>query len=331
MYIGNMALNIDETMNQMAYKVGPLLYMPATKENASRTVTEKSIRGLSAVAFCLEDAIADEMLEEAENRLIKTLEEIARSGCCGNSRPMLFVRVRNPKHLVTFGRKVQKHGCKVTGFIFPKFDTSNAESYIEVANALDDVWDSKPCFMPILESQPIASALTRHDELNQIKSLLDCCKNEVLNVRVGGNDLCSQFGLRRSCHQNIYQIGAVRDALIDILSVFGKDYVVSGPVWEYFGSDGDLWQKGLLAELELDKINGFIGKTAIHPCQVPVIARSLMVTKSDYDDARSILNWRSKEAVLKSQSGNRMDELKTHERWAYRTICLADAFGIIGE
>ena len=48
--------------------------------------------------------------------------------------------------------------------------------------------------------------------------------------------------------------------------------MLSGPVWEYFGEDlQGAWAEGLRQELALDRLNGFIGKTAVHPAQLPII------------------------------------------------------------
>ncbi len=47
------------------------------------------------------------------------------------------------------------------------------------------------------------------------------------------------------------------------------DYVVSGPVWEYY--DGPGWESGLRQELEDDRLCGFVGKTVIHPKQIELV------------------------------------------------------------
>lgn len=79
------------------------------------------------------------------------------------------------------------------------------------------------------------------------------------------------------------------DILIDIVAAFGTQYVVSGPVWEYYSGEG--WEEGLRREMELDLLNGFTGKTVIHPNQIPVVNEMLRVSQRDYADARAILNW----------------------------------------
>jgi citrate lyase beta subunit len=168
------------------------------------------------------------------------------------------------------------------------------------------------------------------EELYSIKEILDSVSEYVLNVRVGGNDFCNIFGLRRKSHQTIYDIGVVRDILVDILNVFSSDYVVSGPVWEYFGKNADgEWAKGLRRELELDRLNGFIGKTAIHPEQLPIIRESLMVDADDYADSIKILDWKAdKMAVEASSDKSRMNEVKCHTNWARKTFILGNLYGI---
>ncbi len=313
----------------MAYRVGALLYVPATNEGISAKMLRNEIAGLSSVAFCLEDAISDAMLESAEGQLMKSLAALSSVDADLQNLPMTFVRIRDPKHLESIARKLSSNGLSISGFVLPKFDSSNAEEYIAKAQEADGVWRDGMRLMPILESGAIASPVLRMAELVRIKGVLDKHRNAILNVRVGGNDLCNFYRLRRTFTQNIYQIGVVRDALLDILAVFAKDYIVSGPVWEYFGtSDDKSWREGLEAELELDKLNGFIGKTAIHPCQIPVINKALMVSKEDFEDAQGILSWSSEDAVSRSNSGNRMDEIKTHKRWAQRVMDLAEIYGV---
>ena len=123
-------------------------------------------------------------------------------------------------------------------------------------------------------------------------SSADSLSRHMLTSILPGNDFSNLYGLRRPVDATVYSAGIVRDILVDILNVFARDYVVSGPVWEYFeDKKGNAWSEGLRQELELDRINGFIGKTAIHPSQLPYIYESLQVTRTDYEDARQLLRW----------------------------------------
>ena len=60
--------------------------------------------------------------------------------------------------------------------------------------------------MPIIEDARVAHKETRLDELLSIKKVLDENKHLVLNVRVGGTDFSSCFGVRRGINYTIYDI-----------------------------------------------------------------------------------------------------------------------------
>ncbi|KIR03944.1 putative ATP/GTP-binding protein [Lachnospiraceae bacterium TWA4] len=91
--------------------------------------------------------------------------------------------------------------------------------------------------------------------------------------------------------------------------------MISGPVWEYYS--GNDWKLGLEHELKEDKLCGFIGKTVIHPNQIPIVNLAYQVSQMDYEDAKAILNWDKKNPsfVSGSLSNERMNEYKTHTNW----------------
>ena len=313
----------------LPYKVGGLLYTPALDPHIGEKLRNGAIKGLSSLALCLEDSIEDGALDRAEQELCRTLAQFEGI----DELPLLFVRVRTPQHLCTVHRMLGGLSDLLCGYVLPKFDLSNANRYMELFDRFHDARRSALYYMPILESGMVASILHRRENLVQIKELLDVDREHILNIRVGGNDFCNLFGIRRHEDQSIYDIGVVRDILSDIVNVFGADYVVSGPVWEYFGDDPNAgWAEGLRKEISLDRINGFIGKTAIHPSQLPIIRECMRPQRSDYEDAVRILNWTSDgRAVQKSAGGARMNEQKCHTRWAQKTAALAEIYGIAEE
>ena len=321
---------------KLQYMVGGLLYMPAFQDNVVQKIKSKKITGLTSVAFCLEDAIRDEALEEAERKLSCILAELrpVYANESGKGRnPLLFVRVRTPEHMRYISDLLGENENLLTGYILPKFDLTNGAAYMNAIRDINEKHEESLYVMPVLESSMIADNATRLSVLKQIRDLLDDRHEYVLNVRVGGNDFSNLYGLRRPVHTTIYSVGVVRDILVDILNMFARDYVISGPVWEYF-DDGKsfAWLDGLMQELELDRINGFIGKTAIHPSQLPYIFDSLKVSRSDYEDAKQLLRWNvEKLGVVKSADGSRMNEVKTHRRWAERIKALGDMYGIRDE
>lgn len=316
-----------ETDKLLPYRVGGLLYTPALNQSVAEKIVSGLYGEIMSIAFCLEDSVDDFALKEAESQLIKILGVLSESK---KQLPMLFVRIRTPMHMKYIHNMLGDLTNILTGYILPKFDTGNMREYSDLIKVFNEGSRHKLYIMPILESKEISDALNRLDILHSIKNHLDIIKEYVLNIRVGGNDFCNLYAIRRSVRQSIYDIGVVRDILMDILNVFASDYVVSGPVWEYFGDDdGQDWAVGLKAELELDKLNGFIGKTAIHPSQIPIIDNCLKVSRTDYEDAKSILSTnRDGLAVEKNIDGTRMNERKCHERWAEKIMIRAKVYGI---
>ena len=314
-------------VDELPYRVGGLLYTPALNESIVENVLTERFKNLTSLVFCLEDSIMDESLEAAEEQLKISLNKLMESGA---KLPLLFVRIRTPEHMAKIHKLLGKTEKLLTGYVLPKFDLSNADEYISLIKEYNHKLFRKLYIMPILESGSVTEMSGRIEVLGEIKRKLDDIRELVLNVRVGGNDFSNIFGLRRNKKQNIYEIGVIRDILIAVLNVFSRDYVVSAAVWEYFGNDENgEWADGLRKEIELDKINGFIGKTAIHPSQLPIIHESLKVERCDYNDACSILNWKHDGlAVSKGGSGDRMNEKKCHTRWAERITILAKIYGI---
>ncbi|RGY96572.1 HpcH/HpaI aldolase/citrate lyase family protein [Clostridium sp. AM58-1XD] len=323
----------DWEKEKLAYGVGPLMYTPAIQESAAEGVIERKYGGSYSLCFCLEDSIRDEAVGQAEKQLEKTLGEICEAWRAGQIKneelPLIFVRVRTPGQLEQLGGKFLAYSDILAGYVFPKFSVSGGRDYIGIMKRLNEKNGRKMYMMPILESGDIIDMRTRKKNLYAVKDMLDEAGDMVLNVRVGGNDFCSYFGVRRRMDESIYDVRAVSKILTDILTVFSRDYVVSGPVWEYFAGDRELWKKGLEREIRMDLLNGFIGKTVIHPNQIPVVNSCMRVRKADYQDALSILDWEGDSlGVAKNNGGERMNEKKTHTTWAKKVLKLAEIYGV---
>lgn len=314
----------------LPYKIGGLLYTPAVNEKSADKILNCAYKNMTSVAFCLEDAVMDGALKQAEKALVGTFKRLYDERGEQSSLPLLFIRIRTPEHMERVHSLLGKYADILTGYILPKFDLSNGEKYAEMIGKINDRGGRRIFIMPILESAMIADKSRRTEVLLKIRELLVREKKYVLNVRVGGNDFCNLYGLRRSVNQTVYDVGVVRDILTDIVNMFAADFVISGPVWEYFGENADEpWANGLRRELELDRVNGFIGKTAVHPCQLPIIFESLKADRNDYEDALKILGWSSESfGVEKSSGGGRMNEVKCHTKWAKRVKILGDIYGI---
>jgi len=311
------------------YSVGPLLYCPANNESIAGSLINEKLGPKFSLAICLEDTIRDDCVREAEDKLINSLHKLQKALETKTFfMPKLFIRIRNPEQIQRLIKAAGSSASLISGFIAPKFSLDNADSYIHVITLLNETGNRCFWFMPILEDPSLIHLQKRYDILYRLKEKLDAVSELVLNIRVGGNDLCNIFGFRRSSLESIHSIRAVANIFSDIMTVYGMDYVVSGPVWEYYNGEG--WDSGLVNELKEDRLNGFVGKTVIHPKQIEFVNRAYMVSQKDYADACAVLNWDSDSHSLVSASGQkeRMNEYKTHCRWAKKIMFLAEAYGI---
>lgn len=317
----------------LQYALGGLLYAPANHTSIGNSICNKRFPEMKNIVLCLEDTIMDDHVKEAEIALIHTIRQIytavQETKLKIDEIPLIFIRVRSAEQMADMFIRFAETVSVIAGFVLPKFDSSNAAAYCDMIRTINTGSESVTYIMPIIESLAVIRKKTRMDELMTIKQAVDSVRDYVLNVRVGGNDFCHAYGLRRSRRHTIYDVSLVRDVLTDILNFFSEEYVVSAPVWEYFGSEKDTaWQDDMRRELELDLLNGFIGKTAIHPSQLNVIQESLVIPKDEYEDALALLQWDGGASAVAKSTTNRMNEFKVHERWARKILALANIYGV---
>ncbi len=310
------------------YSVGALLYCPANNTGIVSSISQEKFGSSYSLALCLEDTIRDDCVAEAEGCLVHSLGSLY---CLRQKHtfflPKIFVRIRSAVQICGLMDRLGEAAQLVTGFIIPKFSLENADQYIQSILLANEKAKRPVYMMPIYESPSIIHLAHRYDILYSLKGKLDQIEELVLNIRVGGNDLCHQFGFRRHSNESIHKLAPVARIFSDIITVYGMDYVVSGPVFEYYS--GESWDTGMRQELSDDRLCGFVGKTVIHPRQIALVNAAYRVTKRDLADAKAILNWDKDTPSLVSGNvaGERMNECKTHSNWALRTLLLAEAFG----
>lgn len=315
--------------NLIYYSVGPLLYCPSNKKSIVSSIINEKFGKHFSLAMCLEDSINDNQVPQAEADLLSSLNEIYNTRQTKDFYlPKIFVRVRSAEQIMRLHSSLGECAELVAGFIVPKFSLENADSYIDQIKSVNEKSLGRIYMMPIYESSSIIDLRKRYDILYGLKEKLSAVEELVLNIRVGGNDLSHAFGFRRHNDESIHKILPVANIFSDIITVYGTDYVVSGPVWEYYSGEG--WDRGLAAEIKDDILAGFTGKTVIHPKQIEVVNEVYKVSRTDYEDALAVANWNSGtgDFVLGSWNGERMNEYKTHTNWAEKTLYLAQAFGV---
>ena len=341
----------------LQYCLGATLYMPGTK-NILDKILNKNFDNLTSMVMDFEDALESSAVEKAEQNVLNHLTQIHQAIEKGkldiDDLPLIFLRVRNTSQFASFSLKLERHHAIIlTGFVFPKFYSNNASEYINQLKDLNHKFNIKLYGMPILEGRTIAYKETRLSELKNLLKIIEPNKDLILNIRIGGTDFSSIFGVRRGMTSSIYDILTVRDCLSDILNFFNRDtsdYTVSGPVWEYFlaykkDDLKELIEKdinnslqsrsliineaidGLLRELLIDKVNGFIGKTVIHPSHIKFVNALQTVTVEEYQDAKQILD--TDGGVIKSLKSNKMNEINPHRNWANNILNRAKAYGVV--
>ena len=339
----------------LQYCLGATLYMPGTKDIKEKVLHHQL--DVTSLVMCCEDAIKEEDLPIAEQNILNHMDffadKIAAGELTHDDIPLIFVRVRNPEQFERFAdRMTAKQASVLTGFNFPKFSSKNAlhvlQTLVKVNNRLGVVLYG----MPILEGPEVAFHELRGQELLLLRNILEPYRNLILNIRVGGTDMSSLFGVRRGINSTVYDIMPVRDALSDVLNFFNRynDYCVSAAVWEYFRAykDDDINDvikrnfhnalikgqdivnpaiDGLMKEVLIDRANGFVGKTIIHPTHARFVNAMFTVVEEEYNDAVQILN--TSGGVVKSAHGDKMNEIGPHRRWAEKIVKRAAVYGVV--
>lgn len=321
---------------RLRYCVGAALYMPATRETIAEEIIVHKHPSLTTIVLDLEDALGDLQVIKGIEQLKITLSKIKGALDYGQilieKIPLLFVRVRSAGQLQELTEQLADYQHYLTGYVLPKFSSVNGRDYLHIIKKQNELGYTLYA-MPILESDDILLKERRLPELIRIRNLLLEFDEYILNVRIGSTDFCGLLGMRRTIRHTVYDIQPVRDCITDILNVFLRDsqFVLSGSVWEYFNQDNAL--DGLAREIELDRLNGLIGKTIIHPSHIATVQAMYVVSHEDYMDAERILMQAegAMVGVEKSVYGNKMNEMKPHLIWAQRTMMLAEAFGVLNE
>jgi citrate lyase beta subunit len=273
---------------------------------------------------------------------------------------MVFVRVRTAEQIRLVSDRIGTAHDVLTGFVLPKFTDESGRDALEAVVAASERLGRRLYAMPVLESPEMIFAESRTESLLAARRLVDKYRETVLAVRIGATDLSAAYGLRRARDLTTYDVRVLAQVIGDIVNVFGRadgsGYVITGPVWEYFANAERLFKPqlrlspfvehderrlrveliandldGLIREVALDRANGLVGKSVIHPSHVAAVHALSVVTHEEYADASDVLSAGSSAGAAASAFGNKMNESKPHTGWAQRTLLRAAAFGVARE
>lgn len=294
------------------WQLGATLYMPATRKDIIEVILHKKIAGLRSLIICLEDAVSEDDIPAALNNLSYILQQLntVKQQQANNDWPLLFIRPRNIEMAEQLTANFDL--ANIDGLVLPKFTLSNLASWWAIMQ------NNNLYMMPTLETQEtfdvlamqkMAHSLAQHD-----------CRQRIIALRIGGNDLLNVLSLRRPAGLTLYDtpLGYVIKMLVSVF--VPKGFALTAPVCEFIDD-----QQILSSELALDIANGLVGKTAIHPTQIDLIQRSLAVSELQYNNALKILD--CSQAVFKSSGA--MCEPATHRKWAQSIITREQIYGIM--
>ncbi|GLW62888.1 ATP/GTP-binding protein [Actinomadura rubrobrunea] len=356
----------------LAVALGATLYCPATRPSLADDIVKAARKGVASMVVCLEDAIADADVAEAEANAVAALRRL-HDGWAGPGEdspgdprglrdadiPLLFVRVRAAEQIGDLVDRLGPAADLVSGFVLPKFTAAAGGAFLDALEDTAARTGLRLLAMPVIESREAIHRETRADMLQDVARLLAKHRERVLAVRLGAADLSAAYGLRRPPDLTIYDIRPVADVISDVVNILGRadgtGYVVTGPVWEYFSAGERMFKPqlrhspferqravplrerlitsdldGLIREVHLDKANGLIGKTVIHPSHVAAVHALSVVTHEEYCDAADILRVTGGGAMA-SAYANKMNEAKPHRAWAERLMRRARVFGVAAE
>ncbi|MEI5100391.1 HpcH/HpaI aldolase/citrate lyase family protein [Streptomyces sp. PmtG] len=353
------AFTADSPPQLIAAALGATLYSPATRPRLADDILKQAGRGVISMVICLEDSIDDTEVVDAEENLVRHFVDLA--GRPGAEPPLLFIRVRSAEQITDLARRLGPAIRLLSGFVLPKFTEERGVPFLEALGVAEAASGRRLFAMPVLESPQLLYLESRAETISGIARTVDKYRDRVLALRLGVTDFCSAYGLRRPPHMTAYDVQIVASVIADVVNHLGRadgtGFVVTGPVWEYFRVQERMFKPqlrqspflqvraeelrqaliehdldGLLREIELDRANGLLGKTCIHPSHVPPVHALSVVSHEEYSDAQDILRpERDGGGVLRSAYTNKMNEVKPHRAWAERTLRRAEAFGVARE
>lgn len=338
--------NRDTERETLGLALGAALYTPGSRPDIGNKILAGAYRrgaftGLAALIICLEDAVADSELLQAETNVVEQLRLLQGAALFRpEAGPALFLRVRNAAQLDKLTTAAGTALGVLTGIVFPKCGPENLPNFFAALDRASEAAGRNLYALPLLETKEVLHSELRNQTLGEIRQLLLAEIDRVLTVRVGATDFSSLYGLRRPVERTIYDMHVIRDGLTVILNQFGRaedGFVISGPVYEHFSPAQEIQlpslpEQVLWQEVQLDVLNGFKGKTCIHPSQIPIVNAGHIISLETYEDASLIVSESFKRnGVLQSPKRNKMNEVKPHLSWARKVIAQAEVYGVLNE
>jgi citrate lyase subunit beta/citryl-CoA lyase len=216
-----------------------------------RRIEKALATGADAVVIDLEDSVAPNRKEEARSNAARVLES-------GPARPV-FVRINAPGSEFAARDIAAVAALHLSGLRLPKVES--LESVRLVAETLEE--------LRLIESAQgleLALEIARSHE-------------RVAGISLGEADLAADLGVRDEAGL-LY----ARSRIVSASRAAG----LPGPVQSVYTRVNDL--DGLRRSTEEGKNMGFVGRSAIHPSQVPIINEVFTPTEDEVAEAQELLD-----------------------------------------
>lgn len=287
------------------WQLGGTLYVPAMHHDLTQILAGRKLQEPRSLVVCLEDAVNEQDVPEAIDRLALALQQAQRN------EQVRFVRARNPGVL---GQVLALPGIeRMDGFVLPKITDRNVQAYLDLLTPEQPFW-----LLPTLETAEVFD----EKAMQALRDHLVPHQDRILTLRVGGNDLLNTLGIRRPKSGTIYDT-PVAFAIARLVQLFKPEgFSLSAPVFEYLDR-----MELLEEEVRQDMMYGLTGKTAIHPHQIASIESHYRVHQHDVEAADAIL---APDAPAVFKLHGSMCEPATHRRWAQQIQVRMRVYGLSG-
>ena len=242
-------------MNLAGQQIRSYLYVPG---DDPRRIEKALATGADAVVIDLEDSVAPNRKEEARSNAATVLESVP-------ARPV-FVRINAPGSELAARDIAAVAALQLSGLRLPKVES--LESVRLVAETLEAL-RSEAGIQCLIES-----ALGLEHALEIARS-----HERVAGISLGEADLAADLGVRDEAGL-LY----ARSRIVSASRAAG----LPGPVQSVYTNVKDL--DGLRRSTEEGKNMGFVGRSAIHPSQVPIINEVFTPTEEEVAEAQELLD-----------------------------------------
>jgi citrate lyase subunit beta/citryl-CoA lyase len=241
-------------MNLAGQQIRSYLYVPG---DDPRRIEKALATGADAVVIDLEDSVAPNRKEEARSNAATVLESVP-------ARPV-FVRINAPGSELAARDIAAVAALQLSGLRLPKVES--LESVRLVAETLEALRSeaSIQCLIESALGLELALEIARSHE-------------RVAGISLGEADLAADLGVRDEAGL-LY----ARSRIVSASRAAG----LPGPIQSVYTNVKDL--DGLRRSTEEGKNMGFVGRSAIHPSQVPIINEAFTPTEEEVAEAQELL------------------------------------------